>query len=74
METICYSRSRQFGGKQTKELIVHKGNAPHQRFPKTAPTESNFTFVNNDESNEGKNTVTAPMKTSTRQRYFPSTL
>lgn len=73
METICYNRSRQFGGKQTglKVLIVHRGNIPHQLFHKVSPREGYFTFVNNDESNEENITVTAHIKTRIRQRYLP---
>lgn len=57
METICYNRSRQFGGKQTglKELIVHRGNTPHQLLHTFSPREGYFTLVNSDESNEENN-------------------
>lgn len=75
METICYNRSRQFGGKQTglKEPIVQIGNTPHQLLHKFSPREGYFTFINNDESNE-ETTVIVHIKTRITQKYFPPTL
>lgn len=75
METICYNRSRQFGGKQTglKELIVHRGNTPHQLCRKLSTREGYFTFINNDESNEENNTVISHIKARIRWRYLPPT-